>query len=256
MKTLSTAILFLFLILNSLCSYAQGVIHGTVIDSLTRDQLSGVEITLTGTTFSVVSNTDGDIRISGIPSGEYMLQTSYLGYKGKKYLIDIKSEETLDLTIKLLPIMTVEGQAVFTQQARRQAEEMNRQISSTTIKNVSAGKKLQDLPDENIPVALSRLPGVSIIYGPTIPISLVDWVSSNNNGISFSTTLPPKDDFSFANDPVSKVFIRGLDSKYSNMTIDGMRISPTSAKDKSVDLRYYFRERFSEYRNTENHYIR
>ncbi len=149
-------------------------------------------------------------------------------------MVDIKSEETLKLTIELLPIITVEDQAVFTQQAGRQAEEMNRQISSNTIKNVSAGKTFQDMPDENIPVALSRLPGVSIIYGPIFPLSLVNWRFRIGN--NFTPTLPPDDDFSFANDPGSKVLIRGLDSKYSNITIDGMRISPTSAKDKSVDL--------------------
>ena len=232
MKTLTAALLCFVFLFSSM--YAQGILHGSVIDSLSQDQLRGAEVTLAGTTFSAVSTTDGEFRISGIPPGEYMLQASYLGYKEKKYLIDIKSEETLKLTIELLPMMTVEDQAVFTQQARRQAEEMNRQISSNTIKNVSAGKILQDMPDENIPVALNRLPGVSILYGPTFPISLVNWHFSSGN--NFMPMVPPDDDFSFANDPGSKVFIRGLDSKYSTMAIDGMRISPTSAKDKSVDL--------------------
>ncbi len=234
MKTLTATLLCIMFHFSSM--YAQGIIHGSVIDSLTRDQLSGAEVTLTGTTFSGVSNTDGEFRISGIPAGEYMLQTSYLGYKGKKYLVDIKSEETLKLTIELLPIITVEDQAVFTQQAGRQAEEINRQSSSNTIKNVSAGKKFKDMPDENIPMALSRLPGVSIIYGPIFPVSSSTWQTLDNNKIRFSTRLSADDDFSFANDPGSKVLIRGLDSKYSNITIDGIRISPTSAKDKSVDL--------------------
>ncbi len=234
MKTLTAALLCFMFHFSSM--YAQGIIHGSVKDSLTRDQLSGAEVTLTGTTFNDVSNTDGEFRISGIPPGEYMLQASYLGYKGKKYLVDIKSEETLKLTIELLPMMTVEDQAVFTRQAGRQAEEMNRQVRSTTIKNVSAGKTLQDMPDENIPVALSRLPGISIIYAPLFSRPLTNWSSSSNNGINFPSTLPPGNDLSFANDPGLKVLIRGMDSKYSNMTIDGMRISPTSAKDKSVDL--------------------
>jgi TonB-dependent receptor len=234
MKTLTAAILC-FIFQFSLM-YGQGIIHGSVMDSLTWDQLSGAEVTLTGSTFSGVSNTDGEFHISGIPPGEYMLQASYLGYKEKKYLINIHDEETLKLTIELLPIITVEDQAVFTQQAGRQAEEMNRQISSNTIKNVSAGKTLQDMPDENIPVALSRIPGVSTIHGPTFPRPFTTWSSGTGGTNNFSATLPPGNDLSFANDPGSKVLIRGLDSKYSNMTIDGMRISPTSAKDKSVDL--------------------
>ena len=33
-----------------------------------------------------------------------------------------------------------------------------------------------------------------------------------------------------------EVLIRGLDSKFANITIDGVRIPSTSAKDKSIDL--------------------
>ena len=218
MKTLTAALLCFMVHFSSM--YGQGIIHGSVIDSLSRDQLSGVEVTLTGSTFSGVSNTDGEFHISGIPPGEYMLQASYLGYKGKKYLIDIKSEETLKLTIELLPIRTVEEQAVFTRQAGRQSEEMNRQIRSTTIKNVIAGKTLQDMPDENIPVALNRLPGVSIIYGPTLPQHLATTRGHSTSKTRFTPNYSSDDDISSANDPSSKVFIRGMDSKYSTMTID------------------------------------
>ncbi len=82
MKTLSATLLCFMFHLSLM--HAQGIIHGSVIDSLTRDQLKGAEVTLTGSTFSGVSNTDGEFRISGIPAGEYMLQASYLGYKGKE----------------------------------------------------------------------------------------------------------------------------------------------------------------------------
>jgi hypothetical protein len=236
MKTLCVATIFLFLILNPFTSYAQGSIHGFVIDSLTLDQLKGAEITLTGTTFNAVSTTDGEFQISGIPPGEYVLQASYLGYKEKQYLINIESDKTLKLRVELVPTITIENGAIFTQQARGQAEEINRQIRSNTIENVIAGRKLQDLPDENIPVALSRLPGVSIMYAPPLPIPFFSNGYAMGSGQSIEMPFPPQDDFSPPDDPVSRVLIRGLDSKYSNITIDGIRISPTSPRDKSVDL--------------------
>ncbi len=83
------------------------------------------------------------------------------------------------------------------------------------------------MPDENISTALSRLPGVSIMYH-SIKLGI--------RGYEVDPFSPLQDDFSLEEDPVSRVLIRGLDSKYSNITIDGIRISPTSAKDKSVDL--------------------
>jgi hypothetical protein len=44
------------LILNSVPGYVQGIMHGYVLGSLTVDRLKGDEISLTGTSFSAVSN--------------------------------------------------------------------------------------------------------------------------------------------------------------------------------------------------------
>ena len=246
MKTLSTKTICLFLLLSSLHVYGQGAIKGLVTDSLTADQLKGAEIILTGTNFRSVSNTDGEFKIIGIPDGEYMLQVAYFGYKGKKYLVNIKSEETLKLNVELLPDITNYNETILTDQAKSQAEEVNLQIGPKAIKNIIACKKLQDMPDENITTVLSRLPGVVIINRPNFPVRLT---KSSTSG-EFDINFPPIDDFPITDDPVQRVLIRGLESKFSNITIDGIKISPTSAKDKSVDLNI-FSER--DFQNIELH---
>ncbi|HVO73377.1 MAG TPA: carboxypeptidase-like regulatory domain-containing protein, partial [Ignavibacteriaceae bacterium] len=230
---------FLFLILYALSTYGQGNIKGSVLDSLTMNQLKGAEITLRGTSFSAVSNTDGVFFITGIPAGDYIVQTSYLGYEEKKYLINVESGETQILNIELLPIVTTENEMTFTAQAQSQAEEINLTTSSNTVGNIISVQKLQGMPDENIPTALSRLPGVSILLKPyKIPLNTLGSGSSyiEDGEDQTGIVMPPQDNFSFADDPYPKVFIRGLDSKFSNITIDGIRISPTSAKDNSIDL--------------------
>jgi outer membrane receptor protein involved in Fe transport len=236
MKSVSAPLLFLCLILQTPGVYAQGRVYGLVRDSLTMDQLAGAEINLEGTTFSAVSNTDGEFRMAGIPSGEYMLRASFLGYQGKKYLVNITSGDMLKIRVELVPEMTREHGVPFTQQAKNQAEEINRQIRSNTVTNVIGSKKLEGLPDESIPVALSRLPGVSIIYAPPLSINFSSGAYGVSSDQSIQISFPPQNDFSLPENPVSRVFIRGLDSKYGNITIDGIRISPTSPKDKSVDL--------------------
>jgi hypothetical protein len=64
MKSHSSAKIFLSMLLSSLCIYRQGNLKGIVKDSLTVDKLNGVEIILTGTNFSSVSNTDGEFKIT------------------------------------------------------------------------------------------------------------------------------------------------------------------------------------------------
>jgi hypothetical protein len=238
MKILSLKKAFLILILYSFSIYGQGIISGSVIDSLTMDQLKGAEIILTGTNFSTSSNTDGEFRITGIPPGDYIVQTSYLGYEGKKYLVNVESAKTQILNIKLLPIVTAENEMTFTTQARSQAEEINLSTSSNTIRNIISRQKLQDLPDENIAIALSRLPGVSILYKPfKIPTNVLVSGGYIDDGEDQSgIMMPPQDNFSFADDQFPKVLIRGLDSKFSNITLDGVRIPLASVKDKSIDL--------------------
>jgi outer membrane receptor protein involved in Fe transport len=236
MKTLSSKTIYLFLFLGSANVYGQGILKGIVTDSLTTDQLKGVEIILTGTNFRSVSNTDGEFKITGIPAAEYMLQSSYLGYKGKKYLVNIKSEETLKLNVELLPDISVGNETILTDQAKSQAEEINMQIGSNAIKNVVAGKKFLDLTEENISTTLSRLPGVMIINRPNFLVGLTTAVNQSSSDTGLGIDFPPINDFQITEDPVQRVLIRGLESKFSNITIDGIKISPTSAKDKSVDL--------------------
>lgn len=238
MRTFSIKITFLFLLLNTISMYGQGVIKGFVIDSLTMDKLKGVEIILTGTNFNTVSNTDGEFRITGIPAGDYIMKTSYLSYEGKKYLVNIESGKTQTLNIELLPIVTIENEMTFTTQAKSQAEEINLAISSSTIKNIISEQKLQEMPDENILLALNRLPGVSIVYrnNPSTSSLGLSGFSLSQSADIMSIPIPPQDEFPMVDDPISRVLIRGLDSRFSNITIDGVRLLSTTAKNKSIDL--------------------
>ena len=240
--------IILFMLLSSLCVYGQGILKGTVTDSLAMNKLKGVEINLTSTTFNTISDIDGEFRITGIPSGEYILQASYLGYKVKKYLVNIKSDETLKLNVELLPNITNYNETVLTDQAKSQAEEINIQRGSNTIKNVIAGRKFRDLSEENISTTLSRLPGVIIINRPNLSVNLTNFLIQSDTGLGME--FPPSDDFPITEDPAQRVLIRGMESKFSNITIDGIKISPTSAKNKSVDLNI-FSER--DFQNIELH---
>ena len=240
MKTFYHNKMFLLLALSSICTYGQGILKGIVTDSLSLEQLKGTEIILTGTNFSTVSDVDGEFNIFGIPAGEYILKASYLGYQAKNILVTVKPKETQFLNVELLADITNGNEVILTDQAKSQAEATNLQIKTNTIKNVISGKKLKDLPDENISTILNRLPGVSILNKSAVTQSFFKLTNSYQIGGSGEYQIalinPPQDDLFYADDPVPRILIRGLDSKYSNITIDGIRIPPTSVKDKSIDL--------------------
>ena len=237
MKTLFIKKIIPLLLLSSIYTYGQGILKGTVTDSLTAHQLKGARIILTGTTFNAVSDINGGFILTGIPAGDYILQTSYLGYIENKILVTIKSKETQILNIELLPDIT--NGTDLTVQAKSQTEDINLQINSNNIKNVISGKKLQNMPDENIFTALSRLPGVSILNKPFNGLLISNSGSWSINENSVSIIFPPNNDFYFANNPAPMVLIRGMDSKYSNITLDGIRIPASSANNKSIDLNIF-----------------
>ena len=109
------------------------------------------------------------------------MQVSYIGYNEKKILVAIKSKGAQILNIELLPNILTGNETALSSQAKSQAEEINTQIRSNIIKNVVAGNKLQNMPDENIPVTLSRLPGVSIKYINASFLPEINYVATSFN---------------------------------------------------------------------------
>jgi outer membrane receptor for ferrienterochelin and colicin len=91
----------------------------------------------------------------------------------------------------------VEGETVIvTGQVAGQMSAINQQKSSNTIINVISEEKIKELPDVNAAESIGRLPGVSIIR---------------------------------SGGEANKIILRGLDAKFTNITIDGIKVPPTDA---------------------------
>ena len=60
---------------------AQATIRGRVI-SATLTPLPGVEIGVTGVSSTVITDSTGSFRLSGLPSGLVVLRARRIGYKG------------------------------------------------------------------------------------------------------------------------------------------------------------------------------
>ncbi|HEY5615147.1 MAG TPA: carboxypeptidase-like regulatory domain-containing protein, partial [Bacteroidota bacterium] len=171
-------------------------------DSLDQTTLIGANVFLVGTSLGSATDREGQYRITGIPVGAHVLRVSYLGYRAKDIEVNVGSDE-LEVNAQLTPDILQAGEVVVTAQARGQIAAINQQITSNTIVNVISEEKIQELPDANAAEAIGRLPGVSI---------------TRSGG------------------EANKVILRGLEDKFTNITIDGVKIPATDATGRGVDL--------------------
>jgi TonB-dependent receptor len=195
---------FLLLLIISSQLYAGGELKGLVADQLTKEALIGANIILKGTSYGTTTDINGvyDFR-KQIPEGEYIVQCSYIGYLTKELPVVIKNDDVvlIDFALEFDAVMGAE--IVITAQMKGQVAAINQQLNSEKIVNVVSEEKIQELPDANAAEALGRLPGVALTR-----------VGGEAN----------------------KIVLRGLDSKLTTVTIDGVKLSATDADSRGIDL--------------------
>jgi TonB-dependent receptor len=184
-------------------AFGQGTVRGVITDSVTTESLVGANVFLLGTALGNASDLEGLYRIDRIPAGTYTLKVSYVGYVSKSSEITIQDNKTLQLNFQLHPDVIRGETYVVIGQAIGQAAAINQQITSNTIINVVSEEKIKELPDANAAEAIGRLPGVSILR---------------------------------SGGEANKVILRGLEDKFTIITIDGVKIPPTDATSRGVDL--------------------
>ena len=108
-KLFGFVLLFLFCCLGA---FAQAVLRGKVIGEDTKKPLAAVSVYLNNTSLGAVTNDDGVFIITKIPSGEFRLVASCVGYEtyvnmidprtvGKDFIISMKpnAEELQGFTV-------------------------------------------------------------------------------------------------------------------------------------------------------------
>ena len=182
---------------------AQGTLTGEITDSLTNDALGGANVFIPGTSLGNAANIEGKYKITLIPEGNYRIKVSYIGYKSKELYVEIQKNKTTQMNVTLSPDILEGETVVISAQASGQAAAINQQRTSNTIVNVISEEKIKELPDANAAEAIGRLPGVSILR---------------------------------SGGEANKVILRGLEAKFTNITIDGIKIPPTEETTRGVDL--------------------
>ncbi len=150
-----------------------------------------------------ITDVYGVFSLKNIPPGVHTLIVSYIGYEKLTQEITLAAGEEKELEIVLKGMEYQGKEVVITAQKRGQTQAINQQLNDDRIANIVSSDRIQELPDVNAAEAIGRLPGVSL----------------NRSG-----------------GEGQKVVIRGLEPKFSAITINGVRLPSNSSTDRSVDL--------------------
>lgn len=200
--TASLLICFSFLVLSEAQKNAS--LSGVVTDPALGEILVGANIYFENTGIGSISDLNGEYTIIGIPSGDYNLTVSYIGYESYNEQIRINAGESVvkNIALKYSGSFDLE-EVTITAQAKGQLRAINQQLQSDDIKNVVSSDRIRELPDANAAESLGRLPGVSL-------------KRTGGEG--------------------DKVVIRGMSPKYVKVMMDGVDLAGTDANDRSVSL--------------------
>jgi hypothetical protein len=164
-------------------------IAGKVTDSITNESLVGVSVYIKGTQNGTTTDVNGAYTLNNVSKGQ-ILVFSFIGFETQE--IKVGSGQTINVSFKNTA-QQIEG-VVITVQVAGQKNAIQKQINSTTIKNVVAADRLQANPDANAVEAIGRLPGISVSRS-----------GGEGNGL----------------------VIRGLESKYTAVTLNGVLMPST-----------------------------
>jgi TonB-dependent receptor len=187
------------LLLTPFRAEAQGTLRGFVADSLSGEPLIGANVVVVGTALGGVTDREGRFQIPNISQQAVTLRVSYLGFSTR----EVRATTAASVSIRLRPEDLEGEEIVVTAQMRGQTAAINQQLNSNTIVNVVSEEKIQQLPDANAAEAVGRLPGVSL---------------TRSGG------------------EANKVILRGMSDKFTTVTVDGVRIPPTDANERGLDL--------------------
>ncbi len=182
---------------------ARAILTGHVLDQTTGSSLTGATITIEGTTNGTIADLNGEYTLTNIPAGNHTIVFSFISYEAVSMALVFTDGETKELDVELAMETIGLEEVVVTTQLFGQRKAISQQLTSDAIVNVVSDDKIQELPDVNAAEAIARLPGIAL----------------NRSG-----------------GEGQKVIIRGMEPKFSAITVNGVRIPSNSSTDRSVDL--------------------
>ena len=181
-----------------------GLISGSVIEKSSQRTLPGAMLTLDTLNRYTISDKNGYFEFLNVPSGEYQVTVSYLGYFPARRSAVVKVGENTTLVFEMEEdVQTLGEVVVMGDMIRGQAKAFNQQKTNKNITNVISADQVGRFPDANIGDALKRVPGITM---------------QNDQG------------------EARNIVVRGLASELNSVTLNGNRIPSAEGDNRKVQM--------------------
>jgi outer membrane receptor for monomeric catechols len=180
----------------------KGTITGTVKDS-GNSALQGALVELLPLGRKVVTDNQGQFRITDVPAGEYTLSVSYVGLAVSNVPVVVQAGQEVNANAVLQVASQVDQVIVSAERLQGEAEAINIERTAENIVQVLPSKVITSLPNTNIADAVGRLPSVTL---------------ERDEGEG------------------KYVQIRGTEPRLSNVTIDGVNVPSPEATVRNIKL--------------------
>ncbi|WP_242923412.1 TonB-dependent receptor [Pontibacter liquoris] len=133
--------------------FAQATLRGRVTDAATGKALAGANVVLQNLQAGTTTNSDGAYALQNLPSGEYTVHVSYLGYRAERLPVSITQDKQLNIALAPQTLQT--NEVVIS--ATRANEK-----TGTTFTNVSKEELAVQNFGQDLPYLLNQTPSVVV----------------------------------------------------------------------------------------------
>jgi hypothetical protein len=197
---------FLLITIQGFCQLSE--IKGKVESRLGKEKMTGAFVSCTGDgrTYNTVTDPEGEFKFRDIPMGSYDIKIDYVGFASYQIHVDLANDKKVELKIQMdehgKELSSVQIYGKISQEDEQGA--IQKEKHSPNIVNVISAQAIERSPDINAANVLQRMSGLTI---------------QRNGGADEAYPI-----------------IRGLDPRYNNTLINGIKITSPDDKSRYVPL--------------------
>ena len=195
-KKFITSILFgalIFLVANAISAQTTGKVTGTVVDAETGEALIGVNVFLTGTTYGSATDLDGKYTIASVPTGDYSLTFSMIGYT-KSTIEDVQvapdQVAVFDFAMKSDSFEIEEVVVAAKLLENNEANLLIKRQKSIAVSDAISAEVISRSGSGNAADAVSKVTGASVVDGKYVYIRGLGDRYSSTHLTGFSRYFP------------------------------------------------------------------